>query len=110
LRSQSYCCFLLFPGAKDKKSAALFLALRYINAKNLTKNAPFNNKIAFPAIPYICLYMDKEKLPGTESCEKEKEIKEEPIIHDGSGGAFEGTEMVSEEREDCPKPPSPTPY
>ncbi|WP_160717768.1 hypothetical protein [Chitinophaga solisilvae] len=34
----------------------------------------------------------------------------DPIIHDGSGGAFEGTEQVSEEREDGPKKKQPTPY
>lgn len=41
---------------------------------------------------------------------KEDEVKPEPIIHDGSGGAFEGTEMVTEEREDQPRPKGPTPY
>ncbi|TWF33917.1 hypothetical protein FHW36_111108 [Chitinophaga polysaccharea] len=37
-------------------------------------------------------------------------VKEEPVIHDGSGGAFEGTELVTEERDDKPTPKSPTPY
>lgn len=41
---------------------------------------------------------------------KEDEVKSEPVIHDGSGGAFEGTEMVTEEREEQPRPNGPTPY
>ncbi|MBC9934095.1 hypothetical protein [Chitinophaga qingshengii] len=37
---------------------------------------------------------------------------EEPvtIIHDGSGGAFEGTETVSEEQEEGPEREKPRPY
>ncbi|WP_158563300.1 hypothetical protein [Chitinophaga silvatica] len=55
--------------------------------------------------------MEKDNRPATEAPEKtEKKEREEPIIHDGSGGAFESTEMVSEEREDVPKSPGPTPY
>lgn len=40
---------------------------------------------------------------------KEEEVKPEPVIHDGSGGAFESTEMVTEEREEQPRPEG-TPY
>ncbi|MFY0255385.1 hypothetical protein ACDQ55_15675 [Chitinophaga sp. 30R24] len=43
---------------------------------------------------------DRKEYPG----------KEEPIIHDGSGGAFESTEMVTDEREEQPGPQGPTPY
>nr|WP_295873372.1 hypothetical protein [uncultured Chitinophaga sp.] len=35
---------------------------------------------------------------------------EPAIIHDGSGGAFEGTETVSEEREEGPEREKPRPY
>ncbi|WP_212005638.1 hypothetical protein [Chitinophaga sp. HK235] len=34
----------------------------------------------------------------------------ETIIHDGSGGAFEGTETVSEEREEGPEKETPRAY
>ena len=47
---------------------------------------------------------------GEKIASEEEEVKEEPIIHDGSGGAFEGTEMVTEEQEDKPCPKEPTPY
>ncbi|MCW3464436.1 hypothetical protein [Chitinophaga nivalis] len=48
-----------------------------------------------------------ERKPETE--EQEKTSSEDAIIHDGSGGAFEGTETVSEEREDKPRPGKPRP-
>ncbi|HEY9261639.1 hypothetical protein [Chitinophaga sp.] len=55
--------------------------------------------------------MEKSIKPNEEKpVTKEEVIKEEPIIHDGSGGAFEGTEMVTEEREDKPRPKGPVPY
>ncbi|MBS0027144.1 hypothetical protein ACTJJ0_11445 [Chitinophaga sp. 22321] len=55
--------------------------------------------------------MEKNINPNEEKpVRKEGEVKEEPVIHDGSGGAFEGTEMVTEEREDKPRPKGPTPY
>jgi hypothetical protein len=55
--------------------------------------------------------MEKSINPNEEKpVKKENDIKEEPVIHDGSGGAFEGTEMVTEEREDKPRPKEPTPY
>ncbi|MBO9728370.1 MAG: hypothetical protein J7623_06995 [Chitinophaga sp.] len=55
--------------------------------------------------------MEKSNKPNEEKPEKKEEkIAEEQIIHDGSGGAFEGTEMVSEERDDKPRPKGPTPY
>jgi hypothetical protein len=64
----------------------------------------------FISYHYIC-YMEKSINPNEEKpVKKEKDIKEEPVIHDGSGGAFEGTEMVTEEREDKPRPNEPTPY
>ncbi|MEC5146012.1 hypothetical protein [Chitinophaga sp. 212800010-3] len=51
-------------------------------------------------------------IPDEEKTGKrEEEVKEtEPVIHDGSGGAFEGTEMVSEEREEPSRPKGPIPY
>jgi hypothetical protein len=49
--------------------------------------------------------------PNEEKTEKKEEpVKPEPIIHDGSGGAFEGTEMVTDERDEKPRPKEPTPY
>jgi hypothetical protein len=45
---------------------------------------------------------------GEKPAPEEGTVKEEPIIHDGSGGAFEGTELVTEEEEKpCPKEPTP---
>lgn len=55
--------------------------------------------------------MEKSIDPNeAQPVKKEEVIKEEPIIHDGSGGAFEGTEMVTEEQDDKPRPKGPTPY
>lgn len=55
--------------------------------------------------------MEKSTKPNEEKPEKKEDnAVEEPIIHDGSGGAFEGTEMVSEERDDKPRPKGPMPY
>ncbi|NML40759.1 hypothetical protein HHL17_26415 [Chitinophaga sp. G-6-1-13] len=49
-----------------------------------------------------------ENSPRPENTET---LPAEPvIIHDGSGGAFEGTETVSEEREDGPEREKPRPY
>lgn len=45
-----------------------------------------------------------------KTVKKETEVKPEPVIHDGSGGAFEGTEIVTEEQEEQPRPKEPTPY
>jgi len=45
-----------------------------------------------------------------KTVKKETEVKPEPVIHDGSGGAFEGTEMVTEEQEEQPRPTEPPPY
>lgn len=69
--------------------------------------------IAIPGLQDICTFVGMEKNinPNEEKpVRKEGEVKEEPVIHDGSGGAFEGTEMVTEEREDKPRPKGPTPY
>jgi hypothetical protein len=49
-----------------------------------------------------------ENSPGPENTETQP--AEPVIIHDGSGGAFEGTETVSEEREDGPEREKPRPY
>ena len=73
----------------------------------------FLSDAATPDLQLITTFvsMEKSNLPNEEKPgKKEEELPEEPIIHDGSGGAFEGTEMVSEERDDKPRPKGPTPY
>ncbi|PSL48239.1 hypothetical protein CLV51_1021104 [Chitinophaga niastensis] len=53
----------------------------------------------------VCINPNEEE-HGTP----EPAVTEESIIHDGSGGAFEGTELVTEEREETPRKKEPTPY
>ncbi|NLR66863.1 hypothetical protein HGH92_21320 [Chitinophaga varians] len=49
-----------------------------------------------------------ENSPKPDNTETQPE--EPVIIHDGSGGAFEGTETVSEEQEEGPERERPRPY
>ncbi|GEP93369.1 hypothetical protein CTE07_50140 [Chitinophaga terrae (ex Kim and Jung 2007)] len=89
----SHIIFFVLPGSKDRKIEALILP-----------------KIHYPVFR-IFVDMDKNNRPVEENPEKKQEdVKEEPIIHDGSGGAFEGTERVSEEEDDKPSKPGPLPY
>lgn len=73
----------------------------------------FFARLPIPDLQVIITFviMEKSINPNEEKpVTKEEVMKEEPIIHDGSGGAFEGTEMVTEEREDKPRPKGPMPY